>query len=157
MMQICSACLGESSQNHNIVAGLVDLKGARVAHRKLDCKLSDVVEFLAPYRKRLNTVAVESTFNCYWLVDGLKAEKFNAKIRPVRDLLRRRMSLVQHRTSFILSFKSLYTRTTGQSLTSSQSNELDLHPVGWQSSEAIACNRSQSIPDTGSGLALLAS
>ena len=63
MMQICSACLGESSQNHNIVAGLVDLKGARVAHRKLDCKLSDVVEFLAPYRKRLNTVAVESTFN----------------------------------------------------------------------------------------------
>ena len=54
---------GLDLHSNNIVAGLVDLKGARVAHRKLDCKLSDVVEFLAPYRKRLNTVAVESTFN----------------------------------------------------------------------------------------------
>jgi transposase len=35
-------------------------------------------------------------------------------LRPVRDLLRRRMSLVHQRTALMLSFKSLYTRTTGQ-------------------------------------------
>ncbi len=52
---------GLDLHSNKIVAGLVDLKGARVAHRKLDCKLSDVVEFLAPYRKRLSTEAVEST------------------------------------------------------------------------------------------------
>jgi transposase len=35
------------------------------------------------------------------------------------------MSLVQHRTSLLLSFKSLYTRTTGQQMSSSQYNALD--------------------------------
>jgi transposase len=35
-------------------------------------------------------------------------------IRPVRDLLRRRMGLVHHRTSLILSRKSLPTRMTGR-------------------------------------------
>ena len=159
---------GLDLHSNNIVAALVDVKGTRVAHRKLDCKLSAVVEFLAPYRERLSTIAVESTFNWYWLVDGLQAERFNvvlanpAKIqtysglkhsddksdaywlaemlrlnilptgyiydpvlRPVRDLLRRRMRLVQLRTSLILSFKSLHTRTTGQPLSSSDFNALD--------------------------------
>lgn len=164
---------GLDLHSNNIVAALMDLKGTRVAHQKLDCKLSDVVEFLAPYSRRLNTVAVESTFNWYWLVDGLKAAKFNvvlanpAKIqtytglkhsddksdaywlaemlrlnilptgyiydpalRPVRDLLRRRMGLVQLRTSLILSFKSLYTRTTGQRLSASEFNALDVAGIG---------------------------
>lgn len=159
---------GLDLHSNNIVAALVDLKGSRVAHRKLDCELEAVVEFLAPYRERLDTIAVESTFNWYWLVDGLQAAKFNvvlanpakiqtysglkhsddrsdaywlaemlrlnilptgyiydAALRPVRDLLRRRMGLVQQRTSLILSFKSLYTRTTGQQLSSSEFNALD--------------------------------
>jgi transposase len=37
-------------------------------------------------------------------------------VRPVRDLLRRRMGLVQKRTSLILSLKSLHTRMTGRDL-----------------------------------------
>jgi hypothetical protein len=32
--------------------------------------------FLAPYKKRLEQVAVESTYNWYWLVDGLRALKY---------------------------------------------------------------------------------
>jgi transposase len=42
---------------------------------------------------------------------------YAAELRPVRDLLRRRMSLVQQRTALLLSFKSLYTRTTGGAMT----------------------------------------
>lgn len=41
-------------------------------------------------------------------------------LRPVRDLLRRRMSLVHQRTALMLSFKSLFVRTTGQPMTLSR-------------------------------------
>jgi len=159
---------GLDLHSNNIMIGIVDLEGQRIAHRKLACELGVVEQFLQPFEARLHTLAVESTFNWYWLVDGLKAKGFNvvlanpAKIeiysgikhsddksdafflaellrlgilptgyiydpalRPVRDLLRRRMALVQHRTSLILSFKSLYQRTTGQSLSSRVFDHLD--------------------------------
>ena len=41
---------------------------------------------------------------------------YDAQLRPVRDLLRRRLSLVPQRTALMLSFKSLFTRTTGQEM-----------------------------------------
>ena len=45
-----------------------------------------------------------------------KAHVYDPELRPVRDLLRRRAGLVHQRTALLLSFKSLYARTTGQSL-----------------------------------------
>jgi transposase len=100
---------------------------------------------------------VESTFNWYWLVDGLQDAGYRVvlanpagmkpysglkhaddvsdafflaellrlnilptgylcdrEIRPVRDLLRRRLLLVRQRTTLILSFKSLNERTLGE-------------------------------------------
>jgi len=51
---------------------------------------------------------------------------YEAQLRPVRDLLRRRMTLVHQRTALMLSFKSLYTRTTGQEMTLSQLKELEI-------------------------------
>jgi len=45
-----------------------------------------------------------------------KAHIYDAELRPVRDLLRRRTNLVQQRTALYLSFKSLYARTTGQTM-----------------------------------------
>ena len=163
---------GMDLHRNNIVIALVDLEGKRLGHRRVDCKLSDVLAFLAPHRDRVNTIAVESTYNWYWLVDGLVDHKYKvvlanpAKIqtyaglkhsddksdaywltemlrlgilptgyiydpalRPVRDLLRRRMGLVQHRTGLLLSFKSLYTRTHGLSLSSSQFNALDAEEI----------------------------
>jgi len=143
----------------NLVVGLQDQDGKRIAHRRLECDLQKVLEFLKPFKKEVEAIAVESTFNWYWLVDGLKAAAYPvvlanpAKIqqysgikhaddtsdafflaellrlkilptgyiydpvlRPVRDLLRRRMSLVHQRTSLMLSFKALFARTTGQSM-----------------------------------------
>jgi transposase len=142
-----------------LVVGLEDQDGKRIAHRRLECDLKKVLEFLKPFKEEMESIAVESTFNWYWLVDGLQAAAYPvvlanpAKIdqysgikhaddttdafflaellrlkilptgyiydpvlRPVRDLLRRRMSLVHQRTSLLLSFKSLFTRTTGQAL-----------------------------------------
>lgn len=37
------------------------------------CQLKEVVKSLAPFKKRLQQVAVESTYNWYWLVDRLQA------------------------------------------------------------------------------------
>ena len=51
---------------------------------------------------------------------------YDEQLRPVRDLLRRRLTLVHHRTALMLSFKSLYTRTTGQDMTLSRLKELEL-------------------------------
>jgi transposase len=150
---------GIDLHSNNAMVGLMDQEGRRLAHQKLECDLKKIVEFLSPYQERLETVAVESTYNWYWLVDGLRAQGYPAVLanpakieqysgikhaddkndtfflaelarlkilptgyvydpvlRPVRDLLRRRMSLVHQRTALMLSFKSLFTRTTGQAM-----------------------------------------
>jgi len=160
---------GMDLHSNNVVIGVMDMDGRRVAHQKVECKLSQVVKFLAPYKKQLEQVAVESTYNWYWLVDGLQALKYpvvlanpagmaqycgikhaddtndaffladllrlkilptghiyDAELRPMRDLLRRRLMLVHQRTALMLSFKSLYTRTTGQEMTLSKLKELEI-------------------------------
>jgi transposase len=113
-------------------------------------------------------MAVESTFNWYWLLDGLRAqgypidlanpakiEQYNGlkhvddkddafhladlqrlnilpkahvydpDLRPMRDLLRRRTNLVHQRSALLLSFKSLYARTTGQRFDSYEVKKLE--------------------------------
>jgi transposase len=154
---------GIDLHSNNVVIGIVDQDGRRVKHQKLGCELEQVEKFLRPYKARLKSVAVESTYNWYWLVDGLKARAYpvvlanpaqmeqyggikhaddkndayflaelqrlnilptgyiyDAQLRPVRDLLRRRLLLVHQRTALLLSFKSLYTRTTGQAMSLSR-------------------------------------
>lgn len=160
---------GIDLHSNNIVVGIMDREGKRLAHQKLPCELKRIGEFLAPFKDRLEKLAVESTYNWYWLVDGLQAAGYPvvlanpAKItqysglkhaddqsdafflaellrlnilptgyvydagrRPVRDLLRRRMSLVRQRTALLLSFKSLYTRTTGGQMSLSRLKAMEV-------------------------------
>jgi transposase len=162
-----SLVAGIDLHSNNVMIGMVDQDGRRLKHQKLACELDEVVKFLRPYKSRLRSVAVESTFNWYWLVDGLKARGYpvvlanpakieqysgikhaddrqdayflgdlqrlnilptghiyDPELRPVRDLLRRRMSLVHQRTALLLSFKSLYQRMTGQALSLSRVKSL---------------------------------
>jgi transposase len=56
--------------------GVINQDGKRVAHRKVDCNLHQVVQFLEPLKPQLQSMAVESTFNWYWLVDGLRAQGY---------------------------------------------------------------------------------
>ena len=159
---------GIDLHGNNLVIALINQDGKRILHRKLDCELKQVLEFLKPYQTQLQSMAVESTFNWYWLVDGLhaqgykidlanpaqieqysgikhaddkhdafhladlqrlnilpKAHIYDATLRPVRDLLRRRTNLVQQRTALLLSFKSLYARTTGQVLPLNQLKKME--------------------------------
>jgi transposase len=150
---------GIDLHSNNMFCGIVDMEGKRVFDRKLPCELESVLKALKPFKRRLEKIAVESTYNWYWLVDGLqdhgypvvlanpaameqydglkhaddKSDGFflaemlrlnilptghicDRAVRPTRDLLRRRMGLVQKGTSLILSLKSLHTRMTGRDL-----------------------------------------
>src|SRR6266853_2238532 len=64
---------GIDLHSNNLVVGIMDQDGNRVGQQKLPCELPAVVKFLAPFKERLEQVAVESTYNWYWLVDGLQA------------------------------------------------------------------------------------
>jgi transposase len=149
--------VGIDLHSNNALCGLMDESGRRLLHKQLPCDLAAILQLLKPYKKRIATIAVESTYNWYWLVDGLQDHGYHVvlanparmqpysgkkhtddvsdayfltellrlnllptghlyerKVRPVRDLLRRRLLLVRQRTTLILSFKSLNERTLGQ-------------------------------------------
>jgi transposase len=149
--------VGIDLHSNNVLCGLMDENGRRLLHKKLPCELTCILQLLQPYQEHIATIGIESTFNWYWLVDGLQDAGYHVALanpagmkpysgkkhtddvsdayfiaellrlnllptghipdrqtRPVRDLLRRRMLLVQQRTTLILSFKSLNERTLGQ-------------------------------------------
>lgn len=149
--------VGIDLHSNNALCGLMDENGRRLLHKKLPCDLGGILELLKPHREHIVTIGIESTFNWYWLVDGLQDHGYHVvlanpaamqpysgkkhtddvsdayfiaellrlnllptghipdrQIRPVRDLLRRRLLLVRQRTTLILSFKSLNERTLGQ-------------------------------------------
>ncbi len=57
------------SNNHYL--GILDEEDRKVLKKKLPNELSGVLKVLKPYKKNMEGIVVESTFNWYWLVDGL--------------------------------------------------------------------------------------
>jgi transposase len=132
-----------------------------VYSRRLPNELSKILAALEVHRDQLAGVVVESTFNWYWLVDGLQEAGYRVHLanttaikqydglkhrgdesdarqlahllrlgllpqgyimpkaeRAVRDLARRRMQLVQQRTTQILSIENSLSRYTGGRMSS---------------------------------------
>ena len=152
------------SNNHYVC--VIDENDNRVFERKLDNEARLLIACLAEFKDKLIAVAIESTFNWYWLSDALIEAGFEVRLvnttaviqysglkraddrydafflahlmrlgilptgyicpvelRGLRDLSRKRMSLVQTRTQQILSIKTQYQRATGNRLST---NELKL-------------------------------
>ncbi len=150
---------GVDLHSNNALYVITDEKDKQLLRQRLPNELPVVLQTLAPFRPRLKVVAVESTYNWYWLVDGLLEKgypvvlahpsemdqydgikeaddltdaAFLARLarlnilptgyiypkedRPVRDLLRRRMLLVQQRTGMVLSLQNMALRQTGQAV-----------------------------------------
>lgn len=59
---------------------IVDEHGKRVFKDKLPNDISTITDALTPYSETLAGVAVESTYNWYWLVDGLMAAGFPVQL-----------------------------------------------------------------------------
>ena len=68
---------GIDLHSSNNFIGVITSKDKRVYGRRHENNLKQIVKALAPFKKTLKGVAVESTFNWYWLVDGLRENGFN--------------------------------------------------------------------------------
>ena len=66
------------SNNH--VLTIIDDADRRVYERRLPNDLAITKAALEPYRAELEAVAVESTFNWYWLVDGLMEAGYEVRL-----------------------------------------------------------------------------
>lgn len=149
------------SNSHVVV--VIDEDDQRVVEKRLTNELDKTLALLSPYRAELAGIAVESTFNWYWLADGLMeaghsvslantaaikqydglkhtedrydafhlAHLLRLKILPtgyiypkegrmVRDLMRRRMSLVRAASQQLISVQSQIWRVTGLRVSSNQ-------------------------------------
>ena len=71
---------GIDLHSNNSVVTVTDDTDRVVAERRLPNDLAKIVGFLLPWRDELAGVVVESTYNWYWLVDGLQEAGFEVKL-----------------------------------------------------------------------------
>lgn len=58
--------------SNNNVLGIINAGGERLCTRKMPNDLGAIREVLGPFAAELKGIVVESTYNWYWLVDGLQ-------------------------------------------------------------------------------------
>lgn len=75
-MRFCGIDL--HSNNSFIV--IIDEQDRVVYSRRHANRLIDILEALAPFQDGLTGIAVESTFNWYWLVDGLQEKGYRVHL-----------------------------------------------------------------------------
>ncbi len=63
---------GVDLHSNNAMYVITDQQDKALFKRRLPNALPEVLEALEPFRRQLKVVAVESTYNWYWLVDGLR-------------------------------------------------------------------------------------
>ena len=157
------------SNNHVVV--VIDEEGKRVFDKRINNDLSLTLKALSPYQESLQGIAVESTFNWYWLVDGLQEHGYDLRLvntaavkqydglkfsgdhhdafhlahlmrlgilptgyiypkeqRAIRDLLRRRLSLVRTASTQLISVQSQIWRSTGTRFSSAELRKPDFVP-----------------------------
>jgi transposase len=71
---------GIDLHSNNSVVTVTDEEDRVVAEKRLPNDLAKILSFLLPWRETLAGVVVESTFNWYWLVDGLHAAGFKVHL-----------------------------------------------------------------------------
>ncbi|MGC2164390.1 MAG: IS110 family transposase [Gallionella sp.] len=71
---------GIDLHSNNSVVTVTDDEDRIIAEKRLPNDLSRIVEFLKPWRDEMAGVVVESTYNWYWLVDGLQEAGFVVKL-----------------------------------------------------------------------------
>lgn len=153
--------------SNNGVLTIIDETDRVLKQRRIPNHIEDFVKELDPFRPTLQGIAVESTFNWYWLVDGLRAKEFPVTLvntaaiqqyaglkradddydawwlahmmrlgilpkgyiypredRPLRDLLRKRATLVRQKTANILSIQNLEARNRGTKISANEVKRL---------------------------------
>lgn len=57
---------------NNCYVGIIDAEGKRETRKRLPNDIGHLLGFLAPYKSEIEGIVVESTYNWYWVVDGLQ-------------------------------------------------------------------------------------
>jgi transposase len=164
---------GLDLHSRNTYIGIMDKEFKRVFGKRVSNDLPLILKTLEPFQDQLQGLAVESTYNWYWLVDGLMDAGYQCihlanpsavkqyeglkhsddqhdsfflaqmlllgilpqgyiyprEDRPVRDLARKRMFLVRHKTSHILSLQSLITRCSGQRVSTNKIKQFEVEDL----------------------------
>ena len=76
-MELYGAFDLHSNNNH---LGIIDSNDKRIYKKKLPNDPQTILAMLEPYKKDLTGIAVESTFNWYWLVDLLMDNGFKVHL-----------------------------------------------------------------------------
>jgi transposase len=71
---------GIDLHSNNSVVSVIDEADRVVAEKRLSNDLKMILAFLAPWQLELAGVVVESTYNWYWLVDGLQEAGFQVHL-----------------------------------------------------------------------------
>jgi transposase len=65
---------------NNTFCAVINQTGQPIFQQRLANELPTICQALRPYQAQLQAVAVESTYNWYWLVDGLQANRFPVQL-----------------------------------------------------------------------------
>ena len=71
---------GIDLHSSNNYIGIIDEKDKRLFGKRIDNDLPDVLSVLEPFKNNLDGVVVESTYNWYWLVDGLQQQGYQVHL-----------------------------------------------------------------------------
>jgi len=74
------AYAGIDLHSSNSYIGVIDEQDQRHFSKRLPNSLSQILVALEPFKENLEAVVVESTYNWYWLVDGLEQEGYKVHL-----------------------------------------------------------------------------
>lgn len=72
--------VGFDLHSNNSMCAIINTEGEKIKTGKLANDIHAVTTFLQPYRERIIAVVVESTYNWYWLVDGLLEQGYDVRL-----------------------------------------------------------------------------
>jgi transposase len=67
---------GIDLHSNNSHIGIKNKNGKRIFSKRISNDLNIILKTLSPYKSEIKEIVVESTYNWYWLVDGLQANDY---------------------------------------------------------------------------------
>jgi transposase len=74
------AYAGIDLHSSNSYIGVIDAQDQRLYAKRLPNSINQILVALEPFKENLEAVVVESTYNWYWLVDGLEQEGYKVHL-----------------------------------------------------------------------------
>ena len=71
---------GMDLHSTNVVTQLINEEDKVIYRKKQSCDLDQILQGLEPFKDSIEGIAVESTYNWYWLVDGLMAAGYRVHL-----------------------------------------------------------------------------